>query len=52
MNLHRDTRAGTPQTGPRRTPQAAQEGRRLPGLQRRYPVLGLPTRVSLALRKS
>ena len=34
---------GTPKTGPRRTLQAALAGRKLPGLKRRYPVLGLPS---------
>jgi hypothetical protein len=32
-----------PQTGPRRTLPAAQESRKLLGLQRRYPVWGLPS---------
>ena len=32
-----------PKTGPRRTLQAALEGRKLPGLERRYPVLGPPS---------
>ena len=35
--------ARRPQTGPRRTLQAAKESRKLPGLQRRYPVWGPPS---------
>ena len=31
-----------PKTGPRRTLQARKRGRCASGLQRRYPVLGLP----------